>query len=190
MLRVDIEQRRDSSGGTYLAAATDPIVPPDLASVVSAVTGLDPDFPVSAAKSKPVKVPARGLKPMDLALAYDFKSLWEAGITGAGQNVAIIQFGVDTDQDLGVYDDTFGIQAPDVERIPIDGGLAKAPADFATEAALDTEVLRAVAPGAQIRWSTASRRTSRSARPSTRSWPTGEPRSSASPTAAASRTAT
>jgi subtilase family serine protease len=150
MLGVVIEQRREASGVTHLAAAAQPVVPADLASVVSAVTGLDPDLPVSAAKTQSVDPPARGLKPMDLALAYDFKSLWDAGITGAGQNVAIIQFGVDTDADLAVYDQTFGIQAPDVERIPVDGGLKGAPADFAPEAALDTQVVRAVAPGAQI----------------------------------------
>ena len=36
------------------------------------------------------------------------------------------------------------------ERIPVSGGLADAPADFGTEATLDTQVVRAVAPGAQI----------------------------------------
>ena len=151
LLSVTIQQRRDAAGTAYLAAASAPIVPADLVSLVGAVTGLEPELPVSAArKTQVADPPARGLKPMDLALAYDFKPLWDAGITGTGQNVAIIQYGVDTDDDLAAYDTTFGIKAPNVERIAVDGGVVGAPSSFATEAALDTQVVRAVAPGANI----------------------------------------
>jgi kumamolisin len=151
-LGVTIERWQDArSGVTYHATSSTPAVPATLADSVIAVTGLSPELPVSAidpADAPPV--PARGLAPADLALAYDFRSLWDQGIDGTGTTVGILQFGVDTDEDLAVFDAAFGIDGPTPIRMPINGGLADAPADFATEAALDTQVVRAVAPGAQI----------------------------------------
>jgi kumamolisin len=151
-LGVTIERWQDpASGVTYHATTTAPAVPASLTDAVIAVSGLSPVLPVSAidpADAPPV--PARGLSPADLALAYDFKTLWDQGIDGTGTTVGILQFGVDTDEDLAVFDAAFGLEGPTPKRVPINGGLADAPADFATEAALDTQVLRAVAPGAQI----------------------------------------
>jgi kumamolisin len=139
------------TGVVYHAAEADPVVPAVLRDVVVGVTGLSRFLPVSAidpADAPPP--PARGLKPIDLAKAYDFQSLWDQGIDGTGTTVAILQFGVDTDEDLAVFDATFGIDGPPPQRIPVNGGLVGAPADFGTEATLDTQVVRAVAPGAQI----------------------------------------
>ncbi|MEZ4595907.1 MAG: protease pro-enzyme activation domain-containing protein [Chloroflexota bacterium] len=150
-LGVAIERwQHPGSEGTYAATSGSPVVPASLQDAVIAVNGLSPWLPVSAidpADAPPV--PARGLTPADLALAYDFQSLWDQGIDGTGVNVGILQFGVDTDEDLAVFDAAFGVDGPTPIRVPINGGLVDAPADFATEAALDTRVLRAVAPGAQ-----------------------------------------
>jgi kumamolisin len=151
-LGVTIERFQDpDSGLTYHATTGSPAVPSGLADAVIAVTGLSPWLPVSAidpADAPPV--PTRGLAPADLARAYDFQSLWDQGIDGTGTTVGILQFGVDTDEDLAVFDAAFGITGPTPIRVPINGGLVDAPARFATEAALDTQVVRAVAPGAQI----------------------------------------
>ena len=151
-LGVPIERWQDPrSGAVYHAAAGDPVVPSSIAGPVTAVSGLSPWIPVPAIDpSDAPPPPARGLKPADLALAYDFQSLWDAGIDGSGVSVGILQFGVDTDEDLAVFDATFGIDGPLPIRVPIAGGVADAPTKFATEATLDTQVLRAVAPGAQI----------------------------------------
>lgn len=151
-LGVTIERFQDpGSGLTYHATTGSPAVPSDLADTVIAVTGLSPWLPVSAidpADAPPV--PTRGLAPADLALAYDFQSLWDQGIDGTGTTVGILQFGIDTDEDLAVFDSAFGITGPTPIRVPINGGLIDAPVRFATEAALDTQVVRAVAPGTQI----------------------------------------
>ena len=80
---------------------------------------------------------------------YGFQSLWDQGIDGTGTTVAILQFGIDTDEDLAVFDATFGIDGPKPERISVRGGMLDAPKDFGTEATLDTQVLCAVAPGAR-----------------------------------------
>ena len=139
------------TGVVYHASATDPAVP---AAAPGRGHRRDRAVPLPArvgdrSRRRPA-APARGLKPIDLAKAYDFQSLWDQGIDGTGTTVAILQFGVDTDEDLAVFDATFGIDGPQPERIPVNGGLVDAPADFGTEATLDTQVLRAVAPGAQI----------------------------------------
>jgi kumamolisin len=151
-LGVVIERwQHPGSEGTYVATSGSPAIPAGLADAVIAVNGLSPWLPVSAIDAADAPpVPARGLTPADLALAYDYQSLWDQGIDGTGVNVGILQFGVDTDEDLAVFDAAFGIDGPTPIRVPVNGGLVDAPASFATEAALDTQVLRAVAPGAQI----------------------------------------
>jgi len=151
VLGVSLSQLADPRTGTgYIGSVVPPVVPAALASAVAGIIGLDPRLPVSALDVAAAPPPARGLTPRDLAVAYGFASLWDAGITGDGQSVAILQFGKDTDKDLKVFDSAFGIQGPPPERITIGDGVAAAPADFGTEATLDTQVVRAAAPGAQI----------------------------------------
>ena len=151
-LGLSIDSYQDPrTGVVYHASASDAVVPPALQDVVLGVTGLSRYLPVSAIDAADAPPPpARGLKPADLAKAYDFQSLWDQGIDGTGTTVAILQFGVDTDEDLAVFDATFGINGPKPERKSVNGGMLDAPKDFGTEATLDTQVLRAVAPGAQI----------------------------------------
>ncbi len=151
-LGLTIDSFQDPRTGlTYHASTSEPVVPANLRDVVVGVTGLSRYLPVSgidpAAAPPP---PGRGLKPVDLARAYDFQTLWDQGIDGTGTSIAVLQFGIDTDEDLAVFDATFGIEGPAPERIPVSGGLEGAPASFGVEATLDTQVLRAVAPGAQL----------------------------------------
>ncbi len=150
VLGLELQLFRDpGTGFDYVAAATPPIVPAVFATTVTGIVGVSPrpTIPAQDAASGP---PSRGLAPRDLAIVYNFLPLWEQGITGGGQNVAILQFGVDTDADLAVFDQAFGISGPPPERIAVGDGLADAPGGFAIEAALDTQVIRGVAPAAQI----------------------------------------
>lgn len=152
-LGVPIELWQDPrSGMTYHATSTPPEVPAALAGVVSAVSGLSPWLTISHISPQDAPaIPARGLTPQDLALAYDYRSLWDRGIDGTGTSVGILQFGLDTDEDLAVYDAAFGLQGPTPIRVPVNGGLSPdAPKGFHQEATLDTQVVRAVAPGTQI----------------------------------------
>jgi kumamolisin len=150
-LGLDLQLVRDpASGRETIASVVPPVVPAGLAGSVAGILGLDPRLPVSVQNTAADGPPSRGLAPRDLAIAYNYAPLWEQGFTGDGQNIAILQFGVDTDEDLAVFDDAFGFNGPLPERITIGNGLVNAPASFATEATLDTQVVRATAPDAQI----------------------------------------
>lgn len=151
VLGLDLQLLRDpAGGGAYIAAVAPPVVPATLADSVAGILGVDPLLPVSVQNTAADGPPSRGLAPRDLAIAYNFAPLWDQGFTGDGQNIAILQFGVDTDEDLAVFDGAFGIRGPAPERIAIGDGLVNAPSSFATEATLDTQVVRATAPDAQI----------------------------------------
>jgi subtilisin family serine protease len=156
LLDVRIERLERPDGGSHLAADRAPTIPPVLRESVVGVAGLDRSLPVSMARASVARaaaaqgLPSRGLRPHDLAVAYGIDALHEAGLRGEGTTVAILQFGPDTDADLAVFDATFGIDGPLPERIAVGTGLGVVPDDFAQEATLDTQVVRAVAPGATI----------------------------------------
>lgn len=134
-------------GSSRVVAGAPLVVPAGVADVVTGITGLDRYLPVAAQPAPPT----RGLKPADLGRAYGLDALRAAGFDGSGVNVAIVQFGRDTDADLAVFDATFGITGPAPDRIAVDEGISPdRPEGFDGEAALDTQVVRATAPGATI----------------------------------------
>jgi kumamolisin len=150
LLGVGIERLASTDGSRFLAADREPVVPAALREAVTGVTGLGRSLPVSLQASAVPALPSRGLRPVDLARAYGLEDLYAQGLRGEGTSVAILQFGRDTDEDLAVFDAAFDIEGPLPERIAVDTGLGNVPVDFGQEATLDTQVVRAVAPEAQI----------------------------------------
>lgn len=72
-------------------------------------------------------------------------------ITGDGQTIALYELSPFKPDDIAAYDAAFGITAPPPINIPVDGGATNSYGDKgAQEAALDIELVRAVAPGARI----------------------------------------
>ena len=97
--------------------------------------------------------------PIQYRQAYDINPLYQAGITGKGRTIAIIDsFGSPTiANDLAVFDANYGIQAPPSLQIiqpvgavppfdPNNGTMVS----WATETTLDVEYAHAMAPGANI----------------------------------------
>lgn len=146
---VSLDLLEAPDGTRFVAADRVPTIPAELVSAVTGVTGLERSLPVSFAQVA-AALPSRGLRPVDLALAYGADALHARGLRGEGTTVAILQFGLDTDEDLAVFDEAFEIDGPLPLRIAVDEGLVSAPPGFGGEAALDTQVVRAIAPGAQI----------------------------------------
>lgn len=91
--------------------------------------------------------------PDDLRAAYNLAPLYNNGITGKGTTIVIVDsIGSPTIQnDLSVYDKTFGYPAPPSFKVVTpDGPVPSGNLDWAGETSLDVEYAHTVAPGANI----------------------------------------
>lgn len=141
----------DSPAGSY-RGRTGPInIPTELQPLVTAVLGLD-NRPVAKPHvrvSRAAAAPAGSLTPPQVAKAYNFP----AGVTGAGQTIAIIELGGGyRSSDLNTYFKSLNLKTPVVSAVAVDGGANKPGVDKNSdgEVMLDIEVAGAVAPGARI----------------------------------------
>ncbi len=137
--------RYNVKGEVHYANATDPAIPAALSGVVAGFRGLN-DFHPRAHLRKPVHPEytiARGvhhIAPDDLATIYNIAPLYQAGIDGTGQKIAIVgQTGIRT-QDI-----------PNLQQVRVpsrpDPGIVSGDAE---EAVLDIEWSGAVARNATI----------------------------------------
>ena len=93
-------------------------------------------------------VPLGGLTPTTAADAYDIAALHSAGFLGQGMKIAIISFSDYDHSDPSVFDRRYGLSGPAPQVIDVDGGAdSDAGAD---EANLDIDVVKMIAPAAQI----------------------------------------
>jgi subtilase family serine protease len=98
----------DVGGEHHIAAMADPKIPAALVPVVAGVATLHDFHPHNkhrphrrfASSSGCFLGPCYAMGPADLATIYDLKSLFAAGITGAGQQIAVVE-----DTDLYTVDD-------------------------------------------------------------------------------------
>jgi pseudomonalisin len=140
------------------ANATDPRIPAALAQVVGGVVSLH-DF-----RSKPTHGPARKavseytsggghyLAPADFATIYDVAPLYQAGISGSGESVAIVARSNIYLSDVRQFRSFFGIPANDPQIIinGADPGVWSSGEE--TEADLDVEWSGAIARSATIQF--------------------------------------
>ena len=160
------------NGKQHYANATDPSIPTALTAVVSGVASLHnfhkkPMYRVARSRNStgtgtasPLYTFAGGcdndnncysLGPTDFATIYDVTPLWNAGIDGTGQNIAIIgQSDVDM-KDISSFRSVFGLPA----NVPVkvlagtDPGIVEGDE---TESDLDLEWAGAVAKGATLQF--------------------------------------
>jgi subtilase family serine protease len=119
-------------------------VPASIAPIVSGVIGLD-NYTV-AHRASTVAGPAGGLSPTELNSAYRFDRI---GATGSGQTVALWEFDGYDPSDLTAYDSRYDLSGSPVTTVSVDGAAYdSAPGEGQVEVELDSEVVRAVAPGA------------------------------------------
>lgn len=146
-------------GETHFANATEPSVPEAFAGVVRSVRGLN-DFRLKSAKHlrrsqlAPEYTSSRGehyLAPADLATIYNMTPLYNAGINGSGQTIAIAGQTRINLSDIEKFRSTYGLPANDPQVLLIpnsqDPGLST---DDLPEADLDLEWSGAVASSASI----------------------------------------
>ena len=138
------------NGEIHMANAGEVRIPEALKNVMSEIRGLN-DFENASARIEPrynTPLSTHQLAPDDWATIYDVKPLYQMGIDGTGQRIAILGR---SDMDQGFVDSfrkMFGLPPTTVEQhlIGPDPGITNA----AGEAALDVEWSGAIAPNATI----------------------------------------
>jgi Pro-kumamolisin, activation domain/Subtilase family len=138
--------RERASGRRYHLPLSRPRVPRAFRDAVAGVAGLS-----TRLRPEPADVPADGLKPIDAARAYDVKQLWDAGVRGEGQTIAVFSLGSFTESDIDAFDRAMGIVgARPIEHVPVGVGNDDVTSANAGEVALDLDVVRGIAPRARI----------------------------------------
>jgi subtilase family serine protease len=143
LLRVPIVNYRDTAGHLWHAPLGKPTLPPTLAGVVSGVTGLN-----TRPKLKPRDVPQGGLTPQNVALAYNIAPLHALGVLGHGLKIAVVAFSDFHPAEPATFVRRYALGGPEPRVIKIAGG---GTIDEGTaETNLDIDIVRGVAPAAQV----------------------------------------
>lgn len=90
-----------------------------------------------------------GYTPAQIATAYAFRPLYDAGITGAGQTVALIELDQYNPADMATFDARYGLPPVTVSEVYV--GQKPYTLERRGETNFDVEWLHALAPGAAIR---------------------------------------
>jgi uncharacterized protein (TIGR03437 family) len=143
------------NGRTHYANATEPSIPAEFSSLVSSIRGLN-DFRLkprlrAAHPEMNSGSGAHHLAPDDVATIYNIAPLYQAGVDGSGQKIAVVgQTNVNL-TDIQQFRSKFNLPAPNLTKVLVPG--SKNPGisnDDLPEADLDIEWSGAVARNAQI----------------------------------------
>ena len=140
----------DADGRIYHAPVGTPAVPPALEGLVATIDGLDARPTERPAMAGLIAAgPSGGMTPAIIDRVYELGGLRALGFHGEGQTVAILSLDAFDPGDVTEFDRIAGLSGPPVEVIKVNGGVSKA-GDGQGEVNLDIDVIRAVAPKAQI----------------------------------------
>ncbi len=163
---IQINNYRTPSGRTFYAPATDPSVPIVLAGVMQSINGLDTAThythpPVVSTKGThgtlhananantclPVSTtPATYYIPSQLATAYNLQGLYNQGLHGEGQSVALFELDDYAQSDIAAYTSCYGGAAVPITRVQVAGGSGPHPDSGTLEVELDMELVLSAAP--------------------------------------------
>jgi len=151
MFGVALSDVRQGTARAWHEPQTQPRIPGALAGDVAGLAGLSdrPSFTLTTEAG----APSDGYDAATLARAYGFVDLWNRGLRGEGQGVAVINFAPYRPKDIAAFDtDHKQVGLPPVTLVKVNGG-AEVDADDPTayeEPALDIETIRGLAPQAAI----------------------------------------
>jgi len=141
--------RYEVNGKMHFANAAEPSVPEALADVIDGFMGLDDFHPVPLIKFPPPEYnvgSSHYLVPADFATIYDVAPLYQAGIDGTGQSIAVVgEFDVSL-SDIRTFRTHYNLAANDPKLILYGAD----PGYMDPETNLDLEWAGAVAPKATI----------------------------------------
>jgi len=137
---------------TFFAPDTEPVV--ETGTPILHVSGLD-NYSVPQPmlrKPKPLTaqaVPSAGSGPVGTYQGADFRKAYVPGtaLTGAGQNVGLVQFDGFFATDIAAYESRIGLTGnlPNIVVVPVDGGVP-VPGPGVVEVSLDIEMVLSMAP--------------------------------------------
>jgi kumamolisin len=171
--QVQINNYRSTTGQLFFANANPPSLPAQLAPMVAVVSGLDnaiqyhrnplahgkatvrlgaSSIASPGANSASISCPKPGsamiptsYTPSQIATAYDFTKLYNAGFMGEGQTVGLLELDGFSASDIATYTACFGGNHTVIKTIPIDGYNGAAGVN-AAEVELDMEMILGLAP--------------------------------------------
>jgi uncharacterized repeat protein (TIGR01451 family) len=137
---------------TFYAPDVEPTV--DFAVPILHVSGLDnyslphPNFRVRTVGAAANATPNSGSGPGSTYRGSDFRTAYVPGttLTGAGQNVGLLQFDGFYASDIAAYTSQAGLPGIPVTVVPVDGGVSTPGSDNG-EVCLDIEMVMSMAPG-------------------------------------------
>ena len=149
--------RYNVNGAVHYANASEPAIPAALADVVAGIRGLH-DFRPKPRYRKAVYTPdnttaggTHHVVPGDLAVIYDVTPLYQAGIDGTGQNIAIVGQSAIHASDIQGFRSRLNLSAPNLQQILVPGspdpGIQSGDVD---ESNLDIEWSGGMAPNATV----------------------------------------
>ncbi|GAA2144419.1 S53 family serine peptidase [Kitasatospora kazusensis] len=143
----------NASGRDFFANTAAPVLPAGIAAVVSDVSGLN-DFAkythFSTAQGAPAAKPnISGLTPAKARSAYNLTSTINAGYTGKGSTVGLVEFSGFQQSNIAAYDKQFSLTPSTPTVVNAGGGTTDLSGQDEVE--LDIEVVQALAPGAAVK---------------------------------------
>ncbi|HEX9099770.1 MAG TPA: S53 family peptidase [Candidatus Dormibacteraeota bacterium] len=143
---VDIEAYRLADGTTFYASLDTPRIPPQIAAVVSGVTGLDNYRHVRAYAVRP-----GGLTPTDVLAFYNLKPLRDSGLDGTGMTIVLPEIDdLPNLADLDKFATTFSLPAYEPLLTLKRDASWGTPMKPQGETVLDLEIIHQVAPAAKL----------------------------------------
>ena len=141
-------------GRMHYGAASEPWAPEAIAPMIGLFGGLD-NLPRSARKPQPSPLytdtdGSHYLTPGDLATIYDINPLYQIGITGAGQTIAVIGASEVKMSDMQAARTTFGLPQNDAKVVLVPGYSDPGYNEAEVEGDLDLQMIGAVAPNASL----------------------------------------
>jgi kumamolisin len=100
-----------SGGAPFLHLVSQPSFPPDVATRIRATTLQDGPSAVSASLVRPAGIqvaPLNGYSPNDIGVYYDITPLYVSGLSGKGQNIAIVACNTVDPKDIAKFEVDYG----------------------------------------------------------------------------------
>ncbi|HEY6345659.1 MAG TPA: protease pro-enzyme activation domain-containing protein [Bryobacteraceae bacterium] len=139
------------NGEAHYAISSEPLLPAAIAPLVGTLLGLD-DFNPKPPSLRPADTSASGahsLAPADLATIYDINPLYQMGVDGTGQKIAIVGVTDLDPTDIQTFRSTYGLSPANIQTV-LGGADPGTVSSALVEADLDLEWAGAIARNATL----------------------------------------